>query len=77
MPRDLWSPLIDDRVNAAFALGGGKLLLDALQDWDLRRGEIGSLRLLFGRMLAHALFKASSLIQSASQPWSAGSIDPD
>ncbi|MDG4878149.1 hypothetical protein P9273_24030 [Mesorhizobium sp. WSM4935] len=30
VPRDLWSPVINDRVNAAFAMGGGKLLLDAL-----------------------------------------------
>ncbi|WP_217576584.1 hypothetical protein [Mesorhizobium sp. GbtcB19] len=30
VPRDLWSPLVSDRVNAAFALGGGTLLLDAL-----------------------------------------------
>jgi hypothetical protein len=30
VPRDLWSPLISDRVNAAFAMGGGGLLLDAL-----------------------------------------------
>ena len=30
VPRDLWSPLISDRVNAAFAIGGGRLLLDAL-----------------------------------------------
>ncbi|WP_027165626.1 hypothetical protein [Mesorhizobium sp. WSM3224] len=26
VPRDLWSPLISDRVNAAFAIGGGRLL---------------------------------------------------
>ena len=30
VPRDLWSPLIGDRINAAFAIGGGRLLLDAL-----------------------------------------------
>lgn len=30
VPRDLWSPLIHDRVNAAFAKGGGALLLEAL-----------------------------------------------
>ncbi|TPI72344.1 hypothetical protein [Mesorhizobium sp. B2-8-9] len=30
VPRDLWSPLISDRINAAFAIGGGSLLLDAL-----------------------------------------------
>jgi hypothetical protein len=30
VPRDLWSPLINDRINAAFAIGGGRLLLDAL-----------------------------------------------
>ncbi|WP_149802280.1 LCP family protein [Mesorhizobium sp. NFR06] len=32
VPRDLWSPLISDRVNAAFAIGGGRLLLDALAE---------------------------------------------
>ncbi|WP_167449293.1 hypothetical protein [Mesorhizobium hawassense] len=32
VPRDLWSPLISDRVNAAFAMGGGGLLLDALAE---------------------------------------------
>jgi hypothetical protein len=30
VPRDLWSPLVGDRVNAAFAKGGGALLLEAL-----------------------------------------------
>ncbi|BCM18563.1 hypothetical protein [Mesorhizobium sp. J8] len=30
VPRDLWSPLLSDRINAAFAMGGGSLLLDAL-----------------------------------------------
>lgn len=30
VPRDLWSPAIDDRINAAFALGGGELMLEAL-----------------------------------------------
>ncbi|MBZ9851634.1 LCP family protein [Mesorhizobium sp. CA14] len=30
VPRDLWSPLISDPINAAFAIGGGSLLLDAL-----------------------------------------------
>ncbi len=30
VPRDLWSPLIGDRINAAFARGGGDLLLRAL-----------------------------------------------
>ncbi|MCW5716846.1 MAG: hypothetical protein KIS68_03330 [Bauldia sp.] len=30
VPRDLWSPLIANRVNKAFALGGGDLLLRAL-----------------------------------------------
>jgi hypothetical protein len=30
VPRDLWSPLIHDRINAAFAKGGGGLLLEAL-----------------------------------------------
>ncbi|RWM13885.1 MAG: hypothetical protein EOR72_17560 [Mesorhizobium sp.] len=32
VPRDLWSPLISDRINAAFAVGGGRLLLDALAE---------------------------------------------
>lgn len=30
VPRDLWSPLMGDRINAAFAVCGGRLLLDAL-----------------------------------------------
>ncbi|MDX8439980.1 hypothetical protein [Mesorhizobium australafricanum] len=30
IPRDLWSPFISDRINAAFAMGGGRLLLDGL-----------------------------------------------
>jgi hypothetical protein len=39
--------------------------------------QIGSLRLLFDEMSAHAPFlMASSLIQSASYPRSASSIDP-
>ncbi|TPN79511.1 hypothetical protein FJ987_29290 [Mesorhizobium sp. CU2] len=32
VPRDLWSALVSDRVNGAFAKGGGKLLLDALAE---------------------------------------------
>ena len=32
VPRDLWSSLIGDRINAAFAIGGGRLLLDALAE---------------------------------------------
>ncbi len=30
VPRDLWSPLVGDRINKAFARGGGDLLLRAL-----------------------------------------------
>ncbi|HEY0919169.1 hypothetical protein [Devosia sp.] len=30
VPRDLWSPLLNDRINAAFRQGGGARLLEAL-----------------------------------------------
>lgn len=36
VPRDLWSPLIGDRVNKAFALGGGDLLLGCLAGLGFR-----------------------------------------
>ena len=39
VPRDLWSPLVNDRVNAAFAKGGGGLLLDALAELGLAAGS--------------------------------------
>jgi hypothetical protein len=32
IPRDLWSPLLGDRINAAFARGGGPLLVKALRN---------------------------------------------
>jgi GT2 family glycosyltransferase len=32
VPRDLWSPLAGNRINAAFAKGGGKLLMSALDE---------------------------------------------
>ncbi len=33
IPRDLWSRVVGDRVNGAFALGGHGLLLDALSEY--------------------------------------------
>lgn len=32
LPRDLWSPRLNNRINSAFALGGGELVLAALAD---------------------------------------------
>jgi hypothetical protein len=36
IPRDLWSQVVGDRVNRAFALGGHELLIDALAEFGLK-----------------------------------------
>lgn len=35
IPRDLWSEVVGDRVNAAFARGGHRLLMEALAEYGL------------------------------------------
>jgi len=44
VPRDLWSPLIHHRVNAAFAKGGGRLLLEALSELGFAADSVICLR---------------------------------
>lgn len=38
IPRDLWSEVVGDRVNAAFARGGHRLLMEALAEYRLPVG---------------------------------------
>ena len=44
VPRDLWSPMINDRINAAFMHGGGALLLDALVELGFQAESVLCLR---------------------------------
>ena len=44
IPRDLWSPMIGDRINAAYSRGGGKLLIAALEELGFSAGSVLCLR---------------------------------
>jgi len=64
VPRDLWSPLINDRVNAAFANGGGRLLLDALAELGFAAGSVLCLR----RSASEAALEGASVTVPVDQP---------
>ncbi len=64
VPRDLWSPLVNDRVNAAFAKGGGGLLLDALAELGLAAGSVLCLR----RAASEAALEGASVTIPVSEP---------
>ena len=36
IPRDLWCPRLDNRINRAFAIGGHELLIDGLGEHSIR-----------------------------------------
>lgn len=44
VPRDLWSPLLNDRINAAFRQGGGARLIEALSQLDFPCDSVLCLR---------------------------------
>lgn len=44
VPRDLWSPMAGDRINAAFSKGGGELLIAALEELGFRADSVLCLR---------------------------------
>jgi hypothetical protein len=64
VPRDLWSPGIDDRVNAAFARGGGTLLLSSLAELGFPAQSVLCLR----RAASEAALKDVSVTVPVSEP---------
>ena len=64
VPRDLWSPLIRDRVNAAFAKGGGRLLLDALAELGFTADSVLCLR----RVASEAALEGASVTVPIDEP---------
>jgi len=64
VPRDLWSPMIGDRINKAFANGGGALLLKALAELGFRAGSVLCLR----RAASEAALAGVSVTVPVSEP---------
>lgn len=64
VPRDLWSPLVHDRVNAAFGKGGGALLLEALAELGFTADGVLCLR----RAASEAALEGASVTVPIDEP---------
>ncbi|AZO68443.1 MULTISPECIES: glycosyltransferase family A protein [unclassified Mesorhizobium] len=64
IPRDLWVPSLNDRINAAFAIGGGDLLLKAVRELGFRAESLLCVR----RAATEAALEAVSVTVPVSEP---------